>query len=62
MGEAVLRRMVIIFIRRNTQRYSALRPPVGVVFYLLSYFHGIWHILVLLGSFSHYFTILNFVA
>ena len=39
---------------------------VGVVFYLhdgkVSYFHGIWHILVLLGSFSHYFTILNFVA
>jgi hemolysin III len=39
---------------------------VGVVFYLhdeiVSYFHGIWHILLLLGSFSHYFTILNFVA
>ena len=39
---------------------------VGVVFYLhdekVSYFHGIWHILVLLGSFSHYCTILNFVA
>jgi hemolysin III len=39
---------------------------VGVIFYLndgkVSYFHGIWHILVLLGSFSHYITILNFVA
>ncbi|MBS3952830.1 MAG: hemolysin III family protein [Methylomicrobium sp.] len=39
---------------------------VGVFFYLhdgkVSYFHGIWHILVLLGSFSHYLTILNFVA
>jgi len=38
----------------------------GVVFYLLdgkfSYFHGIWHIFVLLGSFSHYFAILYFVA
>jgi predicted membrane channel-forming protein YqfA (hemolysin III family) len=28
----------------------------------VSYFHGIGHILVLLGSFSHYLTILNFVA
>jgi channel protein (hemolysin III family) len=38
----------------------------GVVFYLLdgkfSYFHGIWHIFVLLGSFSHYFAILYFVT
>jgi hemolysin III len=38
----------------------------GVVFYLLdgraSYFHGIWHIFVLLGSLCHYLTILYFVA
>lgn len=39
---------------------------VGVVFYLLdqkfSYFHGIWHIFVMSGSFSHYFAILYYVA
>ena len=38
----------------------------GVVFYLLdgkvSYFHGIWHIFVLVGSFCHYLVILYFVA
>jgi hemolysin III len=39
---------------------------VGVVFYALdekvSYFHGIWHIFVLAGSFSHYFAVLYYVA
>jgi hemolysin III len=39
---------------------------VGVVFYLFddkaSYFHGIWHIFVLLGSSIHYLTIVLFVA
>jgi len=39
---------------------------VGVVFYLLdkkvSYFHGIWHIFVMSGSFSHYFAVLYYVA
>jgi len=39
---------------------------VGVVFYTLdnkvSYFHGIWHIFVLAGSFSHYVAVLNYVA
>ena len=38
----------------------------GLMFYLLdgkaSYFHGIWHIFVLLGSFCHYLVILYFVA
>jgi hemolysin III len=39
---------------------------VGVVFYALdkkvSYFHGIWHIFVLAGSFSHYVSVLYYVA
>ena len=39
---------------------------VGVVFYALdekvSYFHGIWHIFVLSGSFSHYVAVLHYVA
>lgn len=39
---------------------------VGVVFYALdkkvSYFHGIWHIFVLAGSFSHYVAVLYYVA
>lgn len=39
---------------------------IGVVFYVLdnrvSYFHGIWHIFVLSGSFSHYVAVLNYVA
>jgi hemolysin III len=39
---------------------------VGVVFYAfdkkISYFHGIWHIFVLAGSFSHYVTVLHYVA
>lgn len=39
---------------------------VGVVFFALdekiSYFHGIWHIFVLAGSFSHYVVILYYVA
>ena len=38
----------------------------GLMFYLLdgkvSYFHGIWHIFVLLGSFCHFLVILYFVA
>ena len=38
----------------------------GVVFYALdkkvSYFHGIWHIFVLAGSFSHYVAVLYYVA
>jgi hemolysin III len=46
--------------------YGGIFYTVGVIFYLndgkVIYFHGIWHILVLLGSFSHYLTILNFVA
>ncbi len=39
---------------------------VGVVFYALdykvSYFHGIWHIFVLAGSFSHYVAVLYYVT
>ncbi|MGZ8158770.1 MAG: PAQR family membrane homeostasis protein TrhA [Methylobacter sp.] len=39
---------------------------IGVVFYVLdnrvSYFHGIWHVFVLSGSFSHYVAVLNYVA
>ena len=39
---------------------------VGVVFYALgekvSYCHGIWHIFVLAGSFSHYVAVLYYVA
>ncbi|MGH8556428.1 MAG: PAQR family membrane homeostasis protein TrhA [Methylococcales bacterium] len=38
---------------------------VGVLFYALdhkvSYFHGIWHIFVLAGSFSHYVAVLYYV-
>lgn len=37
---------------------------VGVIFYALDgvrHFHGIWHLFVLAGSVSHYFTILLFV-
>jgi hemolysin III len=38
----------------------------GLVFYCLdqkiSHFHGIWHLFVLAGSASHYFTILFYVA
>jgi hemolysin III len=37
----------------------------GVVFYAfgtkIPYFHGIWHLFVLAGSFSHYFTVLFYV-
>ncbi|TVR14078.1 MAG: hemolysin III family protein [Balneolaceae bacterium] len=37
----------------------------GVLFYVLSdtyrYAHGIWHLFVLAGSFSHFITILHFV-
>lgn len=39
---------------------------VGVIFFALdhkvSYFHGIWHILVLAGSISHYCSVLLYVA
>jgi hemolysin III len=39
---------------------------VGVVFYVLdkkvSYFHAIWHIFVMAGSFSHYVAVLFYVA
>jgi len=39
---------------------------VGIVFYLLdekvSYFHGIWHLFVISGSLSQYFSILFYVA
>lgn len=38
----------------------------GVVFYALDkrvrHFHGIWHLFVLLGSISHYLTVLFYVA
>lgn len=37
---------------------------VGVIFYALDevrHFHGIWHLFVLAGSISHYFTILLYV-
>ncbi|MFV1997986.1 MAG: hemolysin III family protein [Acidiferrobacterales bacterium] len=37
---------------------------VGIIFYALDgvrYFHGIWHLFVLAGSASHYFTILLYV-
>ena len=46
--------------------WGGLFYSVGVVFYVLdnkvSYFHGIWHIFVLAGSFSHYVAVLNYVA
>lgn len=39
---------------------------VGIVFYALDknirHFHGIWHLFVLAGSLSHYFTVLFFVV
>lgn len=39
---------------------------VGVLFYALdekvSYFHGIWHIFVMAGSFNHYVAVLYYVA
>lgn len=38
----------------------------GVVFYALDervrHFHGIWHLFVLLGSISHYFTVLFYIV
>ena len=38
---------------------------VGIVFYILDikkyHFHGIWHLFVLAGSVTHYFTILYYV-
>ncbi|MCH7505556.1 hemolysin III family protein [PVC group bacterium] len=38
---------------------------VGVVFYVFDkkvrHFHGIWHLFVLAGSFSHFFTIFTYV-
>ena len=37
---------------------------VGIIFYVLDrvhHFHGIWHLFVLAGSASHYFTILLYV-
>lgn len=38
---------------------------VGVIFYVLDekvkHFHGIWHLFVLAGSATHYFTVLYFV-
>lgn len=39
---------------------------VGIIFYILServrYAHGIWHLFVLAGSFSHFLTVYNYVA
>ena len=39
---------------------------IGVVFYVLDervrHFHGIWHLFVLAGSLSHYFTVLFYVV
>ena len=39
---------------------------IGVVFYALDkrvrHFHGIWHLFVLAGSLSHYFTVLFYVV
>jgi hemolysin III len=39
---------------------------IGVVFYALGerfrHFHGIWHLFVLAGSLSHYFTVLFYVV
>jgi hemolysin III len=38
----------------------------GVVFYIfderIRHFHGIWHLFVLAGSASHYFTVLFYVV
>jgi hemolysin III len=38
----------------------------GIVFYALDekvrHFHGIWHLFVLLGSISHYLTVLFYVV
>lgn len=46
--------------------FGGLCYTVGVVFYALdnkvSYFHGIWHICVLAGSFNHYVAVLYYVA
>lgn len=46
--------------------WGGLFYSVGVVFYALdnkvSYFHGIWHIFVLAGSFSHYIAVFYYVA
>lgn len=38
---------------------------VGIVFYAFSrirHFHGVWHLFVLAGSISHYFTVLLYIA
>ncbi|MDH5600555.1 MAG: hemolysin III family protein, partial [Gammaproteobacteria bacterium] len=38
---------------------------LGIVFYILDlkkyHFHGIWHLFVLAGSATHYFTIMYYV-
>jgi hemolysin III len=45
---------------------GGLLYTVGVVFYALDrkaiYFHGIWHLFVMAGSFSHYVSVLCYVA
>jgi len=45
---------------------GGLLYTVGIVFYLLDtrmrHAHGIWHLFVLGGTASHYFTVLRFVA
>jgi hemolysin III len=44
---------------------GGLMYTFGIIFYVFdskfSYFHEIWHLFVLLGSISHYFTIIYFV-
>jgi hemolysin III len=45
---------------------SGLVFTIGIVFYLYddryAYWHGIWHVFVLVGSALHYWTVLKFVA
>jgi len=45
---------------------SGIVFTVGIVFYLYDdrypYWHGIWHVFVLVGSALHYFTVVKFLA
>jgi hemolysin III len=45
---------------------SGIVYTVGIVFYLYDdrypYWHGIWHVFVLVGSALHYFTVVKFLA
>ena len=45
---------------------GGLLYTVGIIFYVIDtrmrHAHGIWHLFVLGGTASHYFTVLKFVA